>query len=59
MGESERRGKEAGELKASRQKETFINGEDSVTVLVWGFYSQTPFTKLPKTTNLNIITRRK
>ena len=22
----------------------FINGEDHVTMLVWGFYSQTPFT---------------
>ena len=27
MGESERKGKKAGELKASRQKETFINGD--------------------------------
>ena len=44
MRENERKGKEAGELKASRQKETFINGEDLVTMLVWGFYSQTPFT---------------
>ena len=48
MGESERKGKEAGELKASCQKETFINEGDPVTVLVWVFYSQTPFTKYQK-----------
>ena len=28
MGESERKGKEAGEVKTSRQNKTFINGED-------------------------------
>ena len=44
MRESGGKRKEVGELKASYQKETFINGEDLVTVLVWGFYSQTPFT---------------
>ena len=44
MRESGRKRKEAREPKASHQKETFINGKDPVTVLVWGFYSQTPFT---------------
>ena len=38
MKESEGKRKEARELKASRQKETFINGEHPFTVLVWGFY---------------------
>ena len=45
MGESGRKGKEAGELKASCQKETLLMKEikknGSSTVLVWGdFYSQ-------------------
>ena len=37
--------KEREELKDSRPKRNFINEEDYlVTMLVWGFYSQTPFT---------------
>ena len=41
--ESERNWKRAGELKASRH---FINEQKEMfhTVLVWGFYSQSPFT---------------
>ena len=44
MRESGGKRKEAGELKVSHQKETFINGEYLVTMLVWAFYSQIPFT---------------
>ena len=31
-------------LKGSPPKKKKINGEDPVIVLIWGFYSQTPFT---------------
>ena len=39
--------KEWEELKASRPK-SLINEEDPVTMLVWGFYSQTPLTNYQK-----------
>ena len=49
-------GKEREELKASRLKINFINEEDGLdTVLVWGFYSQTPFTNY-KNNKTNTIT---
>ena len=45
MGESERKGKEAGELKASRQKETLLmkeikGGGVLYSACLGGFYSQ-------------------
>ena len=47
MGESERKEKEAGKLKASRQKETLLMKEMVLQCLVWAFFSQAPiqFTK--------------
>ena len=60
MGESERKGKEAGELKASRQKEILLMPKKVfVTVLVWGFYSQTPFTKYQKNQNQKLLQETK
>ena len=40
MGESERKEKEAGKLKASRQKGTLLMKEMVLQCLVWGFFSQ-------------------
>ena len=44
MRESGGKRKEAGTAERFPPKKNFINGEAPVTVLVWGFYSQTPFT---------------
>ena len=44
MRESGGKRKEAGTAERLSPKKNFINGEDPVTVLVGGFYSQTPFT---------------
>ena len=44
MRESGGKRKEVGTTERFPLKKNFINGEDPVTVLVWGFYSQTPFT---------------
>ena len=48
-------------LKGSRHKikKNFINREALVTVLVLGFYSQTPFTKYQKKPKAKAITRDK
>ena len=59
MGESERKGKEAGELKASCQKETFINGKDDLTVLGLGAFIANPSYKIPKKPKAKAITRDK
>ena len=45
--ENERKGKDEGGLKASRQKETLLMKEIT-SRYVLGFYSQTPFTKYQK-----------
>ena len=39
--------KEREELEASHPK-TFLMEKNLVTVLIWGFYSQTPFTNYQK-----------
>ena len=43
MRENEAEEKEAGELKASRQKEIFIHEGDINSAYLGDFYSQTPF----------------
>ena len=52
MGESERKWKRAGELKASCQKQTFINGEDPGYSVFLGLYTAPKQYKLPKSTKV-------
>ena len=54
MRENER--KEAGALKASRQKETFINERDDAIVLGLGAFIANPPYKIPKKPKANTIT---
>ena len=51
--------KEAGELKASRQKETFINGEDLFTMLGLGAFIANPSYKIPKSQKKILLQRGK
>ena len=51
--------KEREELKASYPKTLLMERRVLVTLLVWGFYSQTPFTKYQKRPKEKSITRDK
>ena len=44
MGESERKGKEAGEQKASRQKKLLLMEKILLQCLSWAFIAKPPFT---------------
>ena len=56
-GEKMREKEKSGKIGALREK-SFINGEDNlVTVLVWGFYSQIPFTKYQKNQKRKLLQR--
>ena len=59
MGESERKGKDVGELKASCQKETLLMKEikkGPLTVLVRGAFIANPSYKIPKKPQAKAIT---